>query len=84
MDSAHTHSPIVHGILVCKGQEVSSAPTAVTHHHRHGRRVSDILQHRADGVGSSLQHHTDDRHAMAPVVIGWEVNMKVRERSNIR
>lgn len=63
--------PIIRGVFVCECEEVGGTSTAVTHHHRDRGRVSDVLQNRPDGVGPTLQHHTDDRHTATTHTIGW-------------
>ena len=43
-----------------EGDEVSSPPRAVAHDNGHWRRVSDVLEHRPDGVGPALDHQADE------------------------
>lgn len=52
------HIPAFLWVLVPKGQDVRGPTAAVTHHHRHWRSVSQVLQYDRDHIRTPLHYQS--------------------------
>ena len=75
-DMSPSNLPILLGVFMGECQEIRRSTTTITNHHRYRRFVGDIFQHGADGVGTTLQHHTDDWNTTPLHSIGCNNDIK--------
>lgn len=75
-DMSPRNLPVLLGVFMGECQQIRRSTTTITNHHRYRRFVGDIFQHGADGVGTTLQHHTDDWNTTPLHSIGCNNDIK--------